>query len=75
MVFNDKERNISSRLRTIYDYTMGVLWLAVGIFFIFHKKWGYDLRFSDKQMPLAYIFGISAVLYGLFRVYRGFKNK
>jgi len=54
---------------------MGVLWLAAGVFFIFHKKWGYDLRFSDKQMPLAYIFGISAVLYGLFRLYRGFKNK
>ena len=44
MLFGDKERNTSSLLRSIYNYTMGVLWLAVGIFVLFHKKWGYDLR-------------------------------
>jgi len=74
MVFEDKKRNTSSWLRTIYDYTMGVLWLSVGIFFLFHKKWGFDLRFSDKDMTLAYIFGVSGIVYGLFRIYRGYKK-
>jgi len=72
MAFDDKERNTSSWLRTIYDYTMGVLWLAVGIFFMFHKKWGYDLKLDPV---LQNIFGVSSILYGLFRIYRGFKNK
>lgn len=72
MAFDDKERNTSSWLRTIYDYTMGVLWLAVGIFFLFHKKWGYDLKLD---VVLLNIFGVSSILYGLFRIYRGFKNK
>ena len=72
MVFDAKERNTSSPLRRIYNYTMGVLWLAVGIFFLFHKKWGYDLKLD---IVLVNIFGVSAILYGLFRVYRGFKNK
>jgi len=72
MLFDDKEKKSSSLLRTIYDYTMGVLWLGVGIFFLFHKKWGYDLKLD---VLLTNIFGVSAVLYGLFRIYRGFKNK
>ena len=72
MAFDDREKNISSRLRTIYDLTMGVLWLGLGIFFLFHEKWGYDLRL-DKTLQT--IFGVSAILYGLFRIYRGIKNK
>jgi hypothetical protein len=72
MVFDDKERNTSSWLRAIYNYTMGVLWLAVGIFFLFHKRWGYDLRLDTV---LVNVFGVSAVLYGLFRIYRGFKKQ
>jgi hypothetical protein len=72
MPFDDKERNTSSWLRTIYDYTMGALWLGVGIFFLFHEKWGYDLKLDPV---LKNIFGVASVLYGLFRIYRGFKHK
>ena len=74
MVFNNKERDPSSWLRTVYNYTMGVLWLGVGIFFLFHEKWGYEF-FTEKQKPLGVIFGVSAILYGSFRVYRGFKKQ
>lgn len=72
MLFGNRERNKSFWLRSIYNYTMGVLWLAVGIFILFHKRWGYDLRFDPI---LQNIFGVSCVLYGLFRVYRGFKKQ
>ena len=76
MAFDDRKRTTSSQLRTIYNYTMGVLWSAVGIFFLFHRKWGYDLKLNEpRDVLLANIFGVSAVLYGLFRLYRGFKNK
>lgn len=75
MVFDDKERNTSSWLRNMYDYTMGVLWFALGIFLLFHKKLGIDLKLTDKEMVLTNIFGASSVLYGLFRIYRGYKNK
>jgi len=74
MVFDSKNRNTSSLLRSIYNYTMGVLWLGVGIFFLFHEKWGYEF-FKGKERLLGQIFGVSAVLYGLFRVYRGFKKQ
>lgn len=75
MVFDSKDRNTSSLLRTIYNYTMGVLWLGVGIFFLFHEKWGFEFFTNPKQKPLGVIFGVSAVLYGLFRVYRGIKKQ
>jgi hypothetical protein len=76
MAVENKERSTQSLLRKVYNYTMGILWFAVGIFFLFHRKWGYDLKLNNpRDVLLANIFGVSAVLYGLFRLYRGFKNK
>lgn len=74
-MFDSKDRNNSSLLRSIYNYTMGVLWLGVGIFFLFHEKWGFEFFKTEKQKPLGVIFGASAILYGLFRLYRGFKKQ
>ena len=73
--FEKREYQRQARLRAIYDYTMGILWTAAGAFFLMHKKLGYDLKLDTV---LTTIFGVAAVLYGLFRLYRGFlasKNK
>ena len=72
MALDDNRKNLTSRLRSVYDYAMGILWTGLGIFVLFHKKWGYDLGLDDA---LRYIMGIACTLYGLFRIYRGFKNK
>ena len=66
--FEKREDQRQARLRSIYDYTMGILWMAAGAFFLMHKKLGYDLRLDAI---LTTIFGISALLYGGFRIYRG----
>jgi hypothetical protein len=71
MDFETRNSNNNSRIRSVYDYTMGVLWFAVGVFFLFQKKLGYDLQL-DKT--LTGIFGVSSLLYGSFRIYRGFKK-
>jgi hypothetical protein len=71
MDFETRNSNNNSRIRSVYDYTMGVLWFAVGVFFLFQKKLGYDLQL-DKI--LTGIFGVSSLLYGSFRIYRGFKK-
>jgi len=71
MNFEERQKNTGSRLRSIYDYTMGVLWVAVGIFFLFQKRFGYDLQLDSI---LTAIFGISSLLYGSFRIYRGYKK-
>jgi len=50
---------------------MGILWLAVGGFFLLHNKFGVELNI-DKVLTT--IFGVSALLYGAFRIYRGYKK-
>ncbi len=61
------------RMRSIMDYGMGTLWAAMGIFLIFIRQFntGLEARFDDPTMKA---FGGICVLYGLFRVYRGYKK-
>jgi len=61
------------RMRSLMDYGMGVLWTGTGIFFIFIKKFSADLalRFDD---PMIKAFGGICIVYGLFRLYRGYKK-
>jgi hypothetical protein len=69
--YEDKRRKTNIFLHSLYDYTMGVLWLGVGGFFLLHKKFGIELNIDQV---LTTIFGVSAVLYGAFRIYRGYRK-
>jgi len=69
--FEESRRKQKIMWHSIYDYSMGILWLGVGIFFLFAKKFGYELGIDNV---LVTIFGCSSILYGLFRVYRGYKK-
>jgi len=70
--YEDKRKKTNILLHSIYDYVMGILWLSTGIFFLFYKRFGIELNLDEV---LTTIFGISAVLYGLFRLYRGYRKK
>jgi hypothetical protein len=61
------------RMRSIMDYGMGLLWLGMGIFLIFIDKFntGLEARYDDLTMKA---FGGICLLYGLFRVYRGYRK-
>jgi len=71
MNFENRNKRSGLGLRSVYDYTMGILWISVGVFFLFQKKFGYDLQLDSV---LTVIFGISSLLYGAFRIYRGIKQ-
>lgn len=62
------------RMRSIMDFGMGILWLAMGIFLLFVEKFSAEFaeRFGDTAFK---IFGGVCVIYGLFRIYRGFKKE
>jgi hypothetical protein len=68
--FEERQRRRNALMRSIYDYTMGILWMFVGAFFLLHKRLGYDL---ELDAVLTTIFGVAALLYGLFRIYRGYQ--
>jgi len=62
------------RMRSIMDYGMGVLWMAMGFFMIFIKKFNAEL--ADKYDENTFkIFGAVCIIYGLFRIYRGYKKQ
>ena len=61
------------RMRSIMDMGMGLLWSAMGIFFIFIRYFntGWEARFDDPAMKA---FGGICLLYGVWRVYRGYRK-
>ena len=61
------------RMRSIMDYGMGALWTAMGVFLIFIKKFntGLETRYDESTLI---IFGCICLLYGVFRIYRGYKK-
>jgi len=69
--YEERRKKNNVFLHSLYDYTMGILWLSAGGFFLLYKKFGIELDFDSV---LTTIFGISAILYGAFRVYRGYKK-
>ena len=69
------KRDTPATMRSIYNLVMGVLWTGVGLFFILHRKWGFDMNLNNsRDVLLANIFGGAAIMYGLFRIYRGIKK-
>jgi hypothetical protein len=67
--FRQKEENRQGQLRKIYDLVMGLLWTGAGIFFITAKYVSNGLGLDSLTTTL---FGIAALVYGVFRLYRGF---
>ena len=67
-----REKNII-RMRSITNYTMGVLFIGVGFFFMFPTP--VTARYISQYDPvLIKIFAVICWLYGLFRLYRGYKK-
>ena len=62
------------RMRSIMDYGMGLLWMAMGIFMIFIKKFNAELAAKYDDITFK-IFGAVCIIYGLFRLYRGYKKQ
>jgi hypothetical protein len=70
--YEDKRRKRNLFLHSIYNYAMGALWLSLGIVSLFSKKLGIDLKIDNQA--LLTIFGVACIMYGLFRIWRGFKK-
>lgn len=68
----DARRKAISTRRTVADYGMGLIYTAMGAFFMFSDKMGVELEFPPK--PFNYVFGGLCLLYGGFRIYRGYKK-
>ena len=61
-----------SVMRSVLDFTMGILYLAAAVFLIFAEKFGFEMNNFD--MTFRIIFGGICTLYGGWRIYRGFRK-
>lgn len=71
--YEKRKRSQISLMRSVMDYGMGILILLVGIFFLFHEHF----KFSFLKFPPSTedkIFGGIFLVYGLWRIYRGYKK-
>ncbi|GAA4303278.1 hypothetical protein [Compostibacter hankyongensis] len=59
------------KFRTLFDYVMGLLYLLGGLAVLFAKKLGFDMGLSSVIM---WCLGALLVIYGLFRLFRGWKK-
>jgi hypothetical protein len=56
------------------DFGMGILWMSMGIFLVFIEKFDLNLARLYGDTPTR-IFGVVCIIYGAFRIYRGYKKK
>lgn len=63
-------------MKSLMDYGMGALILLVGLFFLFRGKLGdfpLNARLGKPDL-LEKFFGSISVIYGLWRIYRGYQK-
>ncbi len=70
--FKEKRTRNFSTMRSILDYTMGVLYIAAAAFLFFAEKMGLEMVNFDKSFR--YIFGSICLMYGFWRLYRGYRK-
>ncbi|MCW3081788.1 MAG: hypothetical protein JWR87_3218 [Segetibacter sp.] len=69
-----REKRVKSYsvMRSVLDYTMGILYLAAATFLFFAEKFGFEMENFD--LTFRYMFGGICALYGAWRIYRGVKK-
>jgi hypothetical protein len=58
-------------MRAIMDYGMGIIIFCLGVFFLLSARLGFDFNVDDFYR---YFFSGLCLVYGAWRVYRGYKK-
>jgi uncharacterized membrane protein HdeD (DUF308 family) len=72
--FREKERSKTSRLRSIMDYSMGVLLVLVGLCFLFYEQLNLPKLLGKEHSSLDYVIAVLFIAYGAWRIHRGYKK-
>lgn len=71
--FQEQQRKRTARMRSVMDYVRGIIFLAVGVFFLIYGQLGISIR-GRAHSSIDYVIGGLFVLYGIWRMYRGYKK-
>jgi hypothetical protein len=72
--YEKKRKKQVSSMRAVFDYGIGTMILALGVFFLIRDR--FDLAFNQRFKPDVWdkVAGVMFVLYGSWRIYRGYKK-
>ena len=71
--YERKRKKQVSFMRSIMDYAMGIVIIGLGVLLFFHDK--LHVPITDRLSPNAVkLLGVIFVLYGIWRLYRGYKK-
>jgi threonine/homoserine/homoserine lactone efflux protein len=74
--YEKKRRKQLSMMRSVLDYGMGLIFILIGLFFFFRNRTHTSINdFLQPPNVLDKIFGVIFLIYGSWRVYRGYKKK
>ncbi len=71
--YEQQKRKQISRTRSLMDYVMGVLLFLIGVYFLVYQKMDMNV-FNREPSSIDYVIGGLFVLYGAWRIYRGYKK-
>lgn len=73
--YEKKRRKQVAFMKSLLDYGMGLILLLAGLFFSFRGK--FQISFNERFPPdsLDKIFGVICIIYGSWRIYRGYQKK
>lgn len=71
--YRERHRKNYDTMRTVYNVTMGLIIIGIGIMMLMNEKIGLNL-FESFDPILIYAFSGLCFLYGGFRLYRGLKK-
>lgn len=74
--YERKKKKQIATMRSLLDYGMGLIILLAGLFFFFRAKFG-NIALNERFPPdnIDKIFGSFCILYGAWRIYRGYQKK
>ena len=71
--FQEQQRKRTARMRSMMDFIMGSLLLVIGLYFVLYDTLNINV-FKREPSNMDYFIGALFGLYGIWRIYRGYKK-
>ena len=74
--YEKKKRKQLALMKSVMDYGMGLIFIMIGLFFFFRNKIHTSINdYLRSPDTLDKILGVIFLIYGSWRIYRGYQKK
>jgi uncharacterized membrane protein HdeD (DUF308 family) len=72
--YREERQKKAGRLRSVMDFAMGTLLILIGGCFLLYEPLQMKRIFNRDHSAIDYLIGALFILYGIWRIYRGYKK-